>query len=219
VPQPRRDVRRFVLRDGLRSTGGRSGQRFWRLIVEGRSSEDAVIACGVSMRWGRDGSPWVAGCRRSVWTLRRVVTCRSPSERRSRCCGPRSVGARDSPPSRRAASTISPELRRHAATRGGRLDYRASVAQWQADPADPLDGLPPLLPVPTAAKVLGLSRSAAHRLRIDRCASGTTTRGQGLRRDGPPSRTGPERGRSRHGRLTTARTSKRTCFQRSDTDP
>lgn len=52
MPQPRRDVRRFVLRDGLRSTGGRSGQRFWRLIVEGRSSEDAVIACGVSMPLG-----------------------------------------------------------------------------------------------------------------------------------------------------------------------
>jgi hypothetical protein len=29
--------------------------------------------------------------------------------------------------------------------------------------ADPLDGLPPLVPVPTAAKVLGLSRSAAYR--------------------------------------------------------
>jgi hypothetical protein len=29
--------------------------------------------------------------------------------------------------------TISRELRRNAATRGGRLDYRASVAQWHAD--------------------------------------------------------------------------------------
>jgi IS30 family transposase len=33
----------------------------------------------------------------------------------------------------RSASTISRELRRNAATRGGRLDYRASVAQWHAD--------------------------------------------------------------------------------------
>ena len=32
----------------------------------------------------------------------------------------------------RAPSTISRELRRNAATRGGRLDYRASVAQWKA---------------------------------------------------------------------------------------
>ena len=35
----------------------------------------------------------------------------------------------------RAPSTISRELRRNAATRGGRLDYRASVAQWHADRA------------------------------------------------------------------------------------
>lgn len=33
----------------------------------------------------------------------------------------------------RSASTVSRELRRNAATRGGRLEYRASVAQWKAD--------------------------------------------------------------------------------------
>jgi IS30 family transposase len=33
----------------------------------------------------------------------------------------------------RSPSTISRELRRNAATRGGRLDYRASTAQWHAD--------------------------------------------------------------------------------------
>jgi transposase, IS30 family len=33
----------------------------------------------------------------------------------------------------RDPSTISRELRRNAATRGGKLDYRASVAQWKAD--------------------------------------------------------------------------------------
>jgi IS30 family transposase len=33
----------------------------------------------------------------------------------------------------RSLSTISRELRRNAATRGGRLDYRASTAQWHAD--------------------------------------------------------------------------------------
>ena len=35
----------------------------------------------------------------------------------------------------RDPATISRELRRNAATRGGRLDYRASVAQWKADQA------------------------------------------------------------------------------------
>ena len=33
----------------------------------------------------------------------------------------------------RDPSTISRELRRNAATRGGKLEYRASVAQWKAD--------------------------------------------------------------------------------------
>lgn len=33
----------------------------------------------------------------------------------------------------RAPSTISRELRRNAATRGGALDYRATTAQWHAD--------------------------------------------------------------------------------------
>jgi IS30 family transposase len=35
----------------------------------------------------------------------------------------------------RAASTISRELRRNAATRGGNLDYRATTAQWHAEGA------------------------------------------------------------------------------------
>ena len=34
---------------------------------------------------------------------------------------------------RRAPSTVSRELRRNAATRGGKLDYRASVAPWKAE--------------------------------------------------------------------------------------
>jgi IS30 family transposase len=33
----------------------------------------------------------------------------------------------------RDPSTISRELRRNAATRGGTLEYRASVAQWKAE--------------------------------------------------------------------------------------
>jgi hypothetical protein len=33
----------------------------------------------------------------------------------------------------RPPSTISRELGRNAATRGGRLDYRASIAQWKAE--------------------------------------------------------------------------------------
>ena len=35
----------------------------------------------------------------------------------------------------RAGSTISRELRRNAATRSGRLEYRATTAQWHAERA------------------------------------------------------------------------------------
>ncbi|WP_285705273.1 IS30 family transposase [Microtetraspora sp. NBRC 16547] len=48
---------------------------------------------------------------------------------RAKECGVREIARRLG----RAPSTISRELRRNAATRGGRLDYRASVAQWHAD--------------------------------------------------------------------------------------
>jgi IS30 family transposase len=33
----------------------------------------------------------------------------------------------------RSPSTISRELRRNAATRAGKLEYRASVAQWKSE--------------------------------------------------------------------------------------
>jgi IS30 family transposase len=46
-----------------------------------------------------------------------------------RGCGVRQIARRLG----RSPSTISRELRRNAATRGGRLDYRATTAQWHAD--------------------------------------------------------------------------------------
>ncbi|GAA3420006.1 hypothetical protein GCM10018952_61550 [Streptosporangium vulgare] len=48
---------------------------------------------------------------------------------RAQECGVREIARRPG----RAPSTISRELRRNAATRCGRLDYRASVAQWHAE--------------------------------------------------------------------------------------
>jgi IS30 family transposase len=48
---------------------------------------------------------------------------------RARGCGVRAIARRLD----RAPSTISRELRRNAATRGGSLEYRASTAQWHAD--------------------------------------------------------------------------------------
>jgi IS30 family transposase len=48
---------------------------------------------------------------------------------RARDCGVREIARQLG----RSPSTISRELRRNAATRGGRLDYRATTAQWHAD--------------------------------------------------------------------------------------
>ena len=48
---------------------------------------------------------------------------------RARGCGVREIARRAG----RSPSTISRELRRNAATRGGRLEYRATTAQWHAD--------------------------------------------------------------------------------------
>jgi IS30 family transposase len=48
---------------------------------------------------------------------------------RAQGCGVRGIARQVG----RSPSTISRELRRNAATRGGRLDYRASIAQWKAE--------------------------------------------------------------------------------------
>ncbi len=108
-------------------------QRFWRKIAEGLSSEDAAVACGVSTpvgtRWFREagGMPPISLAPPSGRYL-------SFAEReeiallRAQRCGVRAIARRLG----RSPSTVSRELRRNAATRGGRLDYRASTAQWHA---------------------------------------------------------------------------------------
>ncbi len=48
---------------------------------------------------------------------------------RARGCGVREIARLVG----RSPSTISRELRRNAATRGGGLEYRATTAQWHAD--------------------------------------------------------------------------------------
>lgn len=111
-------------------------QRFWRKIAEGLSSEEAAVACGVSQplgpRWFREagGMPPISldppSGRYLSFTEREEIALLHAQGRGvrdiARCLG-------------RHPSTISRELRRNAATRGGRLDYRASVAQWHADRA------------------------------------------------------------------------------------
>src|SRR5512144_2431899 len=109
-------------------------RRFWREIAKGSSSEDAGAAVGVS---GAAGSRWFRERGGMPTFLLAAVTVRYLSfEERERIALSRAQGAgvrEIARTLRRAPSTVSRELRRNAATRGGKLDYRASVAQWKAE--------------------------------------------------------------------------------------
>jgi IS30 family transposase len=109
-------------------------QRFWVAISHGLSSEDAAVEAGVSaavgVRWFREG-----GGMPSVALAPALGRYLSFAEReevailRAQGAGVREIARRLG----RSPSTISRELRRNAATRGGALGYRATTAQWHAD--------------------------------------------------------------------------------------
>ncbi len=107
---------------------------FWAKIAEGMTSEDAAVACGVSgavrSRWFRDrgGMPSISldppsGRYLSFAEREEIALLRAKN------LGVRAI-ARELG---RDPSTISREIRRNAATRGGKLEYRASIAQWKAE--------------------------------------------------------------------------------------
>jgi IS30 family transposase len=86
----------------------------------------------------------------------------------------------------RAPSTISRELRRHAVTREGRPEYRASTAQWQAERAARR---------PKPAK---LATNHALRCYVEDRLAGRIARADGTVLDGPSGAgTGRRRGRGR----------------------
>jgi IS30 family transposase len=107
---------------------------FWRRIAEGLSSEDAALAVGASQaagsRWFRErgGMPTFmldsVSCRYLCFEEREEIAVL-----RAQGAGVREIARQLD----RSPSTISRELRRNAATRGGKLEYRASVAQWKAE--------------------------------------------------------------------------------------
>jgi IS30 family transposase len=127
---------RPAMRSPGRPTAGRRDhrQRFWAAIARGRSSEDAAAEAGVSaavgVRWFREGGGMPSVTRTPLsgrylsFGEREEITIL-----RARGCGVRELARRLG----RSPSTISRELRRNAATRGGGLEYRASTAQWHAD--------------------------------------------------------------------------------------
>jgi IS30 family transposase len=113
-------------------------QRFWAAIAAGRSSEDAAVGTGVSpavgARWFRraGGMPPSHLAQSSKPLSGRYLSFAEREEiaiLRAQRHGVRAIARR----LKRAPSTISRELRRNAATRGGDLDYRATTAQWHAD--------------------------------------------------------------------------------------
>ena len=115
-------------------------RRFWALVAEGLSSEDAAMEVGVSQpvgfRWFRQAGGTAPShlSRSSKPPTGRYLSFAEREEialLQVQGIGVSEIARRLG----RAASTISRELRRNAATRGGNLDYRATTAQWHAERA------------------------------------------------------------------------------------
>ena len=126
------------MRPPMRSPGrpepSREVQRqFWRLIATGITSAEAALTVGVSVpvgtRWFRH-----AGGMPPISLAPPTGRYLSFEERgeiallRAKQLGVREIARRIG----RDPGTISRELRRNAATRSGKQEYRALVAQWKA---------------------------------------------------------------------------------------
>jgi len=109
-------------------------QRFWEEIARGATSEDAGVVAGVSpavgSRWFREagGMPPSrfephSGRYLSFLEREEIAILRAYGY------GVREIAKHLG----RSPSTVSRELRRNAATRGGKLIYRAVIAQWHRD--------------------------------------------------------------------------------------
>ena len=129
-----------AMRGRLWSPGRPSGAqredrvRFWEGIAGGVSSEDAAGVAGVSpavgSRWFRQAGGMPPICLGSV--SGRYLSFAEREEiaiLHAQGVGVGEIGRRIG----RCASTISRELGRNAATRGGGLEYRATTAQWHSD--------------------------------------------------------------------------------------
>ena len=129
-------ARRAPMRSPGRPPVGRREhrQRFWEAVARGLASEDAGAVAGVSpavgTRWFREGGGMPSirlaplSGRYLSFAEREEIAILHAQNRGVRAIVQR-VG--------RSPSTISRELRRNAATRGGGLEYRATTAQWHAD--------------------------------------------------------------------------------------
>lgn len=179
-----------------RPTAGRREhrQRFWEGIARGLSSEQAAVEGGLSQpvgsRWFRE-SGGMAPSKLQPLSGRYL----SFAEReelallRAQGCGVREIARQLD----RSASTISREMRRNAATRGGSLAYRATAAQWHSDRRARR---------PKAAKL-----AANHRLRryVEDRLGGVIESPRGKRVPGPKTRwAGRRHGRRKDRRWASA---------------
>ena len=129
-----------AVRPKLRSPGHPKYQRhvevaFWEQIAKGLLAEEAAgvvgVAPAVGARWFHNAggmSPFdlkFQPCGRYLsFAEREEIALLKAQDKGVREIA-RAIG--------RDPATVSRELRRNAATRGGKLQYRASVAQWKAD--------------------------------------------------------------------------------------
>ena len=165
-------------------------QAFWEHIASGLQSEDAARACGISQplgpRWFRQAggiAPTNLGStsgRYLSFAEREEISLLHAQQ-----LGVREIARR----LERAPSTISRELRRNAATRGGKLQYRATVAQWKAERAA------------QRPKVAKLAHNDRLRAYVQERLGGTILDARGKRLPGPQV---PWNGR-RHGRRADRR--------------
>ncbi len=132
-------MQKLTGRGVMRSPGAPSHRReterrFWEQIATGVTSEKAAEAVGVSQavgtRWFRHsgGMPLFM----SIPISGRYLSFQEREEiglLSLQGIGIREIARRIG----RSPSTVSRELKRNAATRGGKLEYRASVAQWKAE--------------------------------------------------------------------------------------
>ncbi len=114
--------------------------RFWRAVAKGLSREDAAVEAGVSApvgtRWFRSsgGMPPTHLAPSAPLPKNRSLSFAEREEIALECArgtGVRAIARK----LKRSPSTISREVRRNSATRGGDFDYRAINAQWHADRA------------------------------------------------------------------------------------
>ena len=109
-------------------------RRFWVLIAAGQSSEDAAIGAGVSapvgVRWfrkagGMPPSTLAPSSKPLSWRYLSFAEREEIAIQHAQGGGVRQIARHMG----RSGSTISRELRRNAATRGGELDYRCEFAR------------------------------------------------------------------------------------------